>query len=365
MTLISPSLLVLTSVHAGAGSFSFDQLKQRASDRLHVQPLKLAADNLSIPARMLSVDVDRPSVLNNLGSPSICVVHKINHHDDSRLDGFAMAVLASVTRLKLTGTKIVLSYCDNLASLDDSRGLLYRDLFRLADRVVFPSDSMRKLVTKWLLPDTKTYLIEDPWSLRLQPYPAYSSHKPFRITWFGDVLNVKYLLEQLPSLMKSCSSPISYELHIVTKDKAFPLIQKLFNSIERSSRGSWKLFLHQWISSQHPSQLENLLSSSHVVWIPSDPNDPLKAGVSHNRLVDSVRSGCIPLASKMSSYLELSRVSILIDSYVHVLDNIVSHYDRLSAKHTSLREEQLSRFSPELNLQKWTELLNELVSGNS
>ena len=95
--------------HAGAGSFSFDQLKQRASDRLHVQPLKLAADNLSIPARMLSVDVDRPSVLNNLGSPSICVVHKINHHDDSRLDGFAMAVLATVTRLKLSGTKIILS----------------------------------------------------------------------------------------------------------------------------------------------------------------------------------------------------------------------------------------------------------------
>ena len=222
MAIIAPSLLVLTSVHAGAGSFSFDQLKQRASDRLHIQPLKKAADNLSIPARMVSVDVDRPSVINNLGQPSICIVHKINHHDDSRLDGFAMAVLASVTRLKLSGSKIVLSYCDNLASLDDSRGLLYRDLFRLADCVVFPSNSMRQLASKWLMQDTNTYVIEDPWSLRLQPYPPYYRDKPFRITRFGDVLNVKYLLEQLPSLIASCTSSTSFELHIITKEKAFP-----------------------------------------------------------------------------------------------------------------------------------------------
>ena len=37
---------------------------------------------------------------------------------------------------------------------------------------------------------------------------------------------------------------------------------------------------------------------------PIKPNDALKVGVSHNRLVDSVRSGCVPVASEMPSYLE-------------------------------------------------------------
>ena len=361
MPLTAPSLLVLTSIHAGAGAFSFSELTQRASDRLHVQPLKLAADTLSIPSRLVSADINVPSVLNKLGSPSLCFVHKINHHDDSRFDGFAMAVLASVTRLKLSGTKIILSYCDNLASLNDPRGFLYKDLLVLADFVVFPCNSLRGLVSKWLPADTKSFVIEDPWSLRLQSYPSYDISQPFRIAWFGDVLNVKYLLDQLPALISSGTVCSSYEFHVVTKAKAFGLIKNVFKSSMKVSSRPWKLFLHEWDSSKQPKQLENVLGSSHTVWIPSNPNDCLKAGVSHNRLVDSVRSGCIPIASKMASYVELSRVSILRNTCDGILDHVALDFNRLSGKHSSLREECLSRFSPEVSLQKWTSLLHELA----
>ena len=78
-------------------------------------PLSVAAkspDN----SRLISVDVNDPSILNELGSPAFCFISKINHYDDDRFHGYAMAVLAATARLKSLGTKLILLYCDNLAS---------------------------------------------------------------------------------------------------------------------------------------------------------------------------------------------------------------------------------------------------------
>ena len=79
--------------------------------------------------------------------------------------------------------------------------------------------------------------------------------------------------------------------------------------------------------------------------------------MSHNRLVDSVRSGCIPVTSPMSSYLELRKLALIGDD--HVGRERVSNYSRLVKKHESLRDKLLSRFDPLVNLARWEDFLQK------
>ena len=137
---LSPSdVLIITSLNGGAGVTEVSTLSGMASAKVQLIPLAKAADELHLDVRVLSLDIDKPSVLNQLGTPSLCFISKINHFKTARVDGFAMAVLSAVSRLKAIGTKIVILYCDNIASLSCSRGHLYRDLLRHADHVVVPS----------------------------------------------------------------------------------------------------------------------------------------------------------------------------------------------------------------------------------
>lgn len=99
------------------------------------------------------------------------------------------------------------------------------------------------------------------------------------------------------------------------------------------------------------------ISQAHVTLIPSDPRDSLKQGVSHNRLVDSFRGGCIPIASPMASYVELSSIALLADDFVPILNGIEANYNRIIAKHDAQRDQLLARFSPQTNQRKWEEAI--------
>ena len=76
-----------------------------ASASMQLIPLSKAANQLGLKTKMLSMDIDKPSILNQMGSPDICFISKINHYDDERVKA-AIAVLAAVARLKAIGSKI-------------------------------------------------------------------------------------------------------------------------------------------------------------------------------------------------------------------------------------------------------------------
>ena len=113
--------------------------------------------------RILLLDIDNSDILNDLGTPSICVICNVNHHNDFRVEVFSIAFLAPASRLKAAGLTIVVSYCDNLAPLACQRGFLYRDLLVLADHLVVPCQEMASLARHWAYPDLPISVIEDPW----------------------------------------------------------------------------------------------------------------------------------------------------------------------------------------------------------
>ena len=256
----------------------------------------------------------------------------------------------------------ILLYCDNIASLSCSRGHLYRDLLRHADHVVVPSQSMSKLVIPHLNTSIPISVIEDPSSVRLQPYRKFLPSQKLRIVWFGNTSNVFYICSQLEQLMKTVSDADFIELVILTNPGVFGMLDELFTSLLPHALRPWSLELLAWDHHNQPAQLENVLGSAHFAWLPSDPTDPLKAGVSHNRLVDSVLSGCIPIASEMMSYLELSKLALIGSDHGQLINRAVHQYQRLCEKHQRLRSPVLERFSPQKNHQHWVDLLSDLVA---
>jgi len=356
------SVLLLTSLDGGAGAMSHGSIFGPASARIHLQPLYRAAENLGLNPSILSLDVNEPNILNKLGKPQICVIGKINHHDDSRIDGFAMAVLAAVSRLKACGVKIVVSYCDNLAPLSCSRGFLYRDLLKLADHLIVPCQAMASLARRWTHPQLPILIINDPWQVRLQPYPALAEHDPLNIVWFGNTNNIYYFCKEISRLVSATTSAVGYRIDVLSSPQALEMSKKEFFSAFQSAQKPWTIRLIPWDKSAQPRQLEEVLGPAHIAWLPSDPRNIVKAGVSHNRLVDSIRSGCIPVASPMTSYLELSRLALLGTDHASIINDLLPHYSRIASKHQGLRESLLSRFDPSVNLTVWEEFLTNLIS---
>lgn len=355
---------MVTSLEGGAGDYT-DKLTTIGgvgSARLHLRPLFRAANDLELSPRILSLDVDQPSILNNLGSPNLCVVGKINHFDDSRLKGFAMATLATVARLKSKNVKIALLYCDNLAPLSCSRGLLYRDLLALSDHIIVPSNAMADLSKEFLPVTTKVSIIEDPWQVRTQPYLPLNDHSCLRIGWFGNANNIFFLRDRIGDLMRTIDAVQTIEFVVLSSNVALEIAESAFRACLPSALRNWKLELVQWDDSRQPDQLERVLSSVHVVWLPSDPSSPVKAGVSHNRLVDAVRSGSLVVASSMQSYQELHQLALIGDDHGNLVNLLLPQYERLVSKYQSIRPHLLQRFSPDLNLKKWKTLLAQLVN---
>ena len=181
-----------------------------------------------------------------------------------------------------------------------------------------------------------------------------------RIAWFGNTSNIFYVRVQLGELMKNITGVIGIELVILSSPKSLEIVDRAFQNLVPIALKPWSLELIAWDDHLQPTQLEDVLGSCHVAWIPSNPNDSLKAGVSHNRLVDAVLSGCIPIASEMQSYLELRKLALLGDNHGQLINLALREYHRLTTKYQESRPTMLARFSPVLNHQRWVSFLRGL-----
>ena len=168
-----------------------------ASARIHLQPLYQAAENLGLHPRILSLDINQPGILNQLGNPRLCVIGKINHYDDRRIEGFAMAVLAAISRLKASGAQIVVSYCDNLAPLSCARVLFTGSSF-LADYLVVPCQAMASLARRWTCPDCPYTLLMILGRSDL-PYPPLE--KTTHLISFGLEIPIIYIIYAMRFLL--------------------------------------------------------------------------------------------------------------------------------------------------------------------
>ena len=189
------------------------------------------------------------------------------------------------------------------------------------------------------------------------------AHERLKALWFGSSVNIQYISQIIPSAIEKFNIKNGLELTILGAPYSLKYISNLLDA-NNINQNNVSVNLKQWKPNKQPEQLTDELMRAHLTLIPSDPSDPMKQGVSHNRLVDSIQGGCIPIASPMESYKELSKLSLLTNDFGSTLNMIESNYDRLIQKYSQARDQIMDRFSPERNQAKWAKLISTCLTSN-
>ena len=332
-----------------------------ASSRIQMRPALIAAKDLGLDCTIWSMHLDQPDDLYQLREADLCIVGKLNADTFERTNNLSLANIASVCHLKRKGTKILTLYSDNhLISQDPQVRELYKDLIYLSDTIVCPTELLAQSVNRHSSHRKKIFTIEDPWSLSKFSYKK-PIDKYIRIGWFGSGLNIPYLARELTNLFAVDDLlPIPIKFSIVCSPAPLKRLKSFLKKLNiNPEKCSFDLI--KWDHLNQPNQLEDLLSKSELVLLPSNPKDPQKSGVSHNRLVDAARCGCIPIASPMQSYLELKKIALIGNNFPLMLQYAFKHRTRLQDKYELIRDEILERFSPKRNSQKWQHCLKQVL----
>ena len=336
-----------------------------ASSRLQLSPMITAAQKIGWTTSTWSLHSEKPENLQDLtklNGIKRLVIGKMSSNNQKSIHSMIMANSAAIFLLKSKGVPITIMYSDNHLAKEDQIGSFYRSIFTFADTVITPSNALKNEVNKYTDGTIKVHVIKDPWQT-----PALSFNKTehiqdhVKLIWFGNGLNIDYLIECLPKIIEKCNSSKHFELSILAQSEIINYFKKVMPDSVKSLK-KWSINYIKWDNKNQPSQFHNALAEAHISLIPSNPGDPKKLGVSHNRLVDSIRSGCIPIASPINSYLELSNISVLGDNFPAMIDFTILNYKYLCEKFEPIRKKQLAEFDPEVNAKNWENLVKTLAS---
>ena len=336
-----------------------------ASDKLQILPLMRCLKKNDYDIQVISYNAKYTcNEIENIEQPEICFIGKMRHdvHVEDG-DRFCQFHLTTAVNIKRRGSKIACLYSDNVCEYDSPDAQLYKNLLYLSDLVITPSKKLQEHAKKRIPKHAKLITIPDPLFLEEKPFKRLSSNQDCNIIWFGHNKNLEYLTNILPNLISNSDAKIHYILTILASRGALESFQK-YNLQKLPKSNNWSLRLVPWNIYNQPAQLIEELSNSHISIIPSDPNDPLKNGVSHNRLIDSIQSGCITLASPMDSYVELSKICLIGTKFSELLRKAVQDNARLCRKYETLRPGILDYFNPKRNLQLWDKALRLLEANN-
>ena len=331
-----------------------------ASTRIQLYPaikaLKLEGQNV----RVYSLHAKHSKQINAIERSNIVVIGKMSASKIKDCDNMAMGNLAAVAKLKAQGANIVLQYSDHHIIRNDRIGYLYQDLVHLADTIVFPTSALlRQLKKASDLCNKQLAIIEDPWQIKEATLPKSIINNTFNVLWFGSGLNAKYLLKEIKNIQKCCAT---INLKILTSSEAITYIRQSHEVKKCAEEGSIRIQYIPWESKNQPNQLEKELHQSHITLLPTSRISQAKTGISHNRLVDSVRGGCIALANEAESYLELSNVALIGADFSGMMNYTINNYQKIAAQIAKNRAATLSKFDPNINLVKWRTLLRSLKS---
>ena len=331
-----------------------------ASARLQLLPALKAAQSMELKMNVLSLHAKKPGTFDLLQTSNICLLGKLSANSNERVQDMIIANLAAVTRLKNMGAKIVVQYSDNVFATKNKISSFYHDIMKLSDYVVYPSLSLQNLTAEHIRPEAKTLIIPDPWQIKKPWTPRKLNLEKVKILWYGSNKNIDYLLKCLPGILRRSYKANHFELTILGQIYALEKAKTILKSCSQTAN-HWHIRMVPWRNDLQPQQLESEISNSNIAIIPSDPLDPLKAGVSHNRLVDGLRGGCICIASPMDSYKELESIAILGDDMGENLAQAINNYEKYYSLIKTKRDTELLPFSPKQNHANWINFWSNIL----
>ena len=302
---------------------------------------------------------DSDKIINYINS-EVCIVGKISSNNQQQIKKYMHANIAGLMRHKAYGGKVIVLNSDNMFSAKDDLSDFYLDLFWLADKIIFPTKSLCKSIINKFPKELSVGIIYDPWQIETLHPRKYLDHcDTVSLIWFGSNKNISYLLNNLPKIIKNSPSHRQYSLTLLAHPwalrKSSEYIKKLSGNL-----ANWQFVLKPWNTKNQPGQLENALKNAHISLLPTNHLSEKVMNVSHNRMVDSLRGGCLPIASPIESYLEFSKCALVGENISDLFNHAVLNYNRLSTKHSSWVEILTQKFDPTTNQRKWGEIWRSL-----
>jgi hypothetical protein len=172
----------------------------------------------------------------------------------------------------------------------------YSEVLKICDAVVANSERMADLMAPHV--SRRPLVIEDA-ILGPTRNPEFAPARRLGLLWFGHPTNLQYLVSCLNSLAQFATQrPCG--LTLLTEGEAGA--EKVTQDINTRFAPALQARFEEWTL----ESMASLLLKSDLVLIPNDPSNPLKAGVSANRIAETFRAGRFPVASPMPSYLPFS-----------------------------------------------------------
>ena len=179
--------------------FTKNALGSAASQRIQLIPALQVSKEIGYEINVKSLHSNRPEQVTNLEKYDICLIGKMSANSSELTQSMIVANLAAITKTKLLGSKIALLYCDNLLIDKTALGEFYKLIFKLADYLIYPTNYLQKIGSKYCSKQASSFVINDPWQINQlhNPRPKTDS-EPWKIIWFGSNKNFIYLHKLLP-----------------------------------------------------------------------------------------------------------------------------------------------------------------------
>lgn len=357
----------------GLKLINIDSLKllkksKMASTRLQLAQAVKASMSLGVQPIFMN-----PALFNVQNLPAkiqenlhFCYVGKLTI--SGSLDGICLlkSYIDACLRLKACGAKLIVSYTDNWCDYDaindfDSspRGVvgnnrlagLYKFLIHNADAVIVACESQKRAALKWMPSTCLSHVILDPVESKKSNFVPLSSEEEIRLCWFGHYSNFDFLQKAISDSVRSVEISQTMHLNIVATLPAEARIEEWCQSLR--SKSKWVISMHEWGQEVQ----SNILQSSHIAILPSDPQCSRKACVSHNRAVEAINQGCLTIASPLASYQEIGDCLLLGNEFGEMLSYAIENYSFEISRASCSRDILLSRFSKEKNILAWTNVM--------
>jgi hypothetical protein len=277
----------------------------------------------------------------------LCIVGKFF------LDAEPAAWLDACARVKRSGGRLVLDICDYpFAEKPPAVTRFYAEALRQCDAVTVNSARMAELLAPHALQPPQ--VIEDA-VLATPQRPEFAPGDLLELLWFGHPSNLRYLDRALGALA-GYSEHQRCRLQVVTAPGY---------GVEQAVQGINARCAPRFEARFIPWSIEATriaLRQCDLVLIPGDPTDPLKSGVSSNRLGEALQAGRLPVASPLASYLPFGEAAWLGDDLVAGVEWAIANRGEVLARIRRGQALVSEKLAPAGIGRQWCTLFESLAS---
>ena len=280
------------------------------------------------------------------GAVQICVVPKVY------FDVPPEPWLQACVNAKEKNCALVIDVCDYPFAKAPQVQSFYSQALKICDAVVVNSERMAELMRSHVSgPPT---VIDDA-ILGVARNPEFAPAGRLRLLWFGHHLNLRYLDMWLEGLVRFARE-LPCRLTIVSEAGAGA--EQVTQQVEARFGPALEARFIEWSL----DAMAGALRRTDLVLIPSDPSDTLKAGVSANRIAESLRAGRFAIASPVPSYQAFAEAAWLgqdvSEGIRWALANRIEVRTRIRRGQALVAE----KFAPDRIGAQWRKLLEGLAS---